>query len=391
MKSITALLSIAALLTAYPALIHAATLQLEYSTYLGGSGNDYGNRITLGPGGEAYVAGETVSSDFPNLNPYQASFGGGSWDIFVSKLSSSGSSLIYSTYLGGSGWDYGYGITLGTGGEAYITGYTGSADFPTLNPYQANFGGTNDAFVSSLSSSGSSLIYSTYFGGSDDDTGRGITLRTGGEAYVTGYTLSANFPTLNPYQASNSGSADVFVSSLSSSGSSLVSSTYLGGSGLDYGYGITLGTGGEAYVTGYTLSANFPTANPYQASRGGNQDVFISKLASSGSSLVSSTYLGGIGIDRGNGIELGTGGEAYVAGVTESADFPTLNPYQASLGGGTWDVFISKLASSGSSLVSSTYLGGSGSDYGWGFALGTGGEAYVTGVTGSADFPTLNP
>jgi hypothetical protein len=137
MKAITALLSIAALLTAYPALIHAATLQLEYSTYLGGSNTDQGNGITLGTGGEAYVAGGTYSSDFPTLNPYQAS-NSGSNDVFVSSLSSSGSSLIYSTYLGGSDTEYGYGITLGTGGEAYATGYTWSSNFPTLNPYQAS-------------------------------------------------------------------------------------------------------------------------------------------------------------------------------------------------------------------------------------------------------------
>jgi hypothetical protein len=148
------------------------------------------------------------------LNPYQASHGGGSVDVFVSKLSSSGSSLICSTYLGGGHYDYGQGITLGTSGEAYVTGYTYSSNFPTPNPYQASYGGNSDAFVSRLSSSGSSLIYSTYLGGDDYDIGQGIALGTGGEAYVSGYTESADFPTLNPYQASNSGDYDVFVSKL---------------------------------------------------------------------------------------------------------------------------------------------------------------------------------
>ncbi len=390
MKAVTFLLSIAVLFAVHPILLHAGTLELSYSTYLGGIGDDFGNGITLGTSGEAYVVGYTQSTNFPTLNPYQASKSGGSSDVFVSKLSSPGSSLIYSTYLGGSGMDEGYGITLGTGGEAYVAGYTQSSNFPTLNPYQASYGGGSyDVFVSTLSSSGSSLIYSTYLGGSADDCGTGIILGTSGEAYVDGYTASANFPTLNPCQASNSGWSDVFVSRLSSSGSSLIYSTYLGGSGTDYGRGITVGLGGEAYVAGNT-GADFPTLNPYQASNSGSDDVFVSRLSSSGSSLIYSTYLGGIDYDVGLGITLRTNGEAYVAGYTVSPDFPTLNPYQASNSGSN-DVFVSRLSSSGSSLIYSTYLGGSASDPGTGITVGTNGEAYVAGYTVSPDFPTLNP
>ncbi len=395
MKAVAVFISIAVLFVVHPALLHAGTLELSYSTYLGGSGSDrgYGYGIALGTGGEAYVAGLTDSSNFPVLNPYQASNNGGQ-DVFVSKLSSSGSLLIYSTYLGGSGgeWGLGIGFALGTGGEAYVAGDTSSSNFPVLNPYQASNNGSQDAFVSRLGSTGSSLIYSTYLGGSGDDYGYRIALGTGGEAYITGYTKSSNFPVLNPYQASNNGGQNAFVSKLSSSGSSLIYSTYLGGSGTDCGYGITFGTGGQAYVVGETDSSNFPVLNPYQASNNGGVDAFVSRLSSSGSSLIYSTYLGGSGLyDLAIGIALGTGGEAYITGYTKSSNFPTLNPYQASYCGGFYDAFVSRLGSTGSSLIYSTYLGGSDQDVGSGFALGTGGEAYVAGATYSSNFPVLNP
>ena len=376
----------------YPGMLRAQTLELDYSTYLGGSGSDYGREISVGTDGRAYVIGDTASLDFPTENPYQAG-SGGSWDAFVSALSSTGSALFYSTYLGGSGYDRGYGISLGTDRKAYVTGYTSSLDFPTENPYQAGSGGNRDIFVSALSSTGSALFYSTYQGGSGEDEGYGISLGTDGRAYVTGYTSSSDFPTENPYQAgSGGGSTDAFVSALSSTGSALYYSTYLGGAGDNYGYGISQGTDGRTYVTGDTNSTNFPTENPYQALPGSvSYSVFVSALSSSGSDLFYSTYLGGSGDDRGRGISLGTDGRAYVAGYTLSSDFPTENPYQAGYGGGLRDGFVSALSFSGSALSYSTYLGGSNEDIGQGISLGTDGRAYVTGRTLSSDFPTENP
>ncbi len=390
MKVVTVLLTVAALIAIQPALLNAGTLELSYSTYLGGSNNEYVYGITLGTGGEVYVTGITVSINFPTWNPYQAS-SNGSGDAFVSRFSSSGSSLIYSTYLGGSSGEGGQGIALGAGGEVYVAGSTGSVDFPTLNPYQASFNsGTSDVFVSKISTSGSSLIYSTYLGGSDNDQGYGIALRTGGEAYIVGEAISRDFPTSNPYQASHAGGTwDVFVSRLSTSGSSLIYSTYLGGSNVDDGLGITVGPGGEAYVVGGTGSSDFPTRNPYQASYGGIYNVFVSRLSTSGSSLIYSTYLGGSGGDAGHEITLGTGGEAYVVGNVDSWDFPTVNSYQASYGG-NYDAFVSRLSTSGSLLIYSTYFGGSSWDEGYGIDVDTGGEAHITGNTQSTDFPTLN-
>jgi len=323
------------------------------------------------------------------LNPYQT-YQGQTYnsDAFVTKLSNSGNSLIYSTYLGGGKSDYGYGIAVNGSGNAFVTGLTESSNFPTLNSYQTDQRDL-DAFVAQLASSGSSLIYSTYLGGEGDDEGNGIAVDGSGNAYVTGTTGSSDFPTSNPYQTYQ-GWQDAFVTKLSSSGDSLIYSTYLGGGNNDndIASGIAVDGSGNVYVTGWTFSSNFPTLNLYQTYQGGG-DTFVTKLSSSGNSLIYSTYLGGTNLDAGLCIAVGGSGNAYVTGYTESSNFPTLNPYQTDQGG--LDVFVAKLSSSGSSLIYSTYLGGGNVDYGQGIAVDGSGNAYVTGYTGSSNFPTLNP
>jgi len=364
---------------------------LIYSTYLGGSDWDGGHGIAVDSWGNAYVTGETESSDFPTQNPYQGSKPG-SDAVFVAKLSSSGNTLIYSTYLGAG---RGHSIAVNTFGNAYVTGET--THFPTLSPYQGSYGGgLSDAFVTKLSSSGSELIYSTYLGGSGSDIGYGITVDSSGDAHVTGVTKFSvteprDFPTQNPYQDNYSGNGDAFVTKLSSNGSTLIYSTYLGGSDWDGGHGITVDSSGNAYVTGWTRSSDFPTQNPYQGSKPGNDDAFVTKLSSSGSELIYSTYLGGSMDDYGCGIAVDSNGNAYVTGETESFfDFPTKNPYQGNIGGG-YDAFVTKLNSSGSTLIYSTYLGGSNYDSGRCIAVDSSGNAYVAGSTGSSNFPTENP
>ncbi|MCX6833057.1 MAG: SBBP repeat-containing protein, partial [candidate division Zixibacteria bacterium] len=359
---------------------------LIYSTYLGGGNEDEGKGIAVDGSGNAYVTGQTYSSDFPTLNPFQTHQAG--YDAFVTKLSSSGSSLIYSTYLGGEGdFEVGTGIAVDGSGNAYATGYTSSSNFPTLNPWQATFqGGWRDVFVTKLSGSGS-LIYSTYLGGEGEDYGYGIAVDDGENAYVTGSTPSSNFPTLNPYQTYQGGN-DAFVTKLSSTGDSLTYSTYLGGAGHEEGHGIAVDASGNAYVTGYTGSSNFPTLNPYQGTLQGSPDVFVTKLSSSGGSLIYSTYLGGAGWEGGQGIAVDGSGYAYVTGSAGSG-FPTLNPYQ--MYRDTADVFVTKLSSSGNTLIYSTYLGGGGEDWFSGIAVDGSGNAYVTGRTASSDFPTQNP
>ncbi len=364
---------------------------LIYSTYLGGGSDDWGEGIAVDDSGNAYVTGSTWSSDLPTLSPYQTDQGGG--DVFVVKLSSSGDSLIYSTYLGGESYDEGQGIAV-DGSGAYVTGSTQSSDFPTLNSYQTDQGGV-DAFVTKLSSSGNSLIYSTYLGGGSEDYGWDIAVDDSDNAYVTGRTSSSDFPTLNPYQTYQ-GSVDAFVVKLSNSGSSLMYSTFLGGSGPENEYdsdhhmgGIAVDGSGNAYVMGSTYSSNFSTLNPYQGYQG-NMDVFMTELSSTGNSLIYSTYLGGSGNDWGEDIAIDGSGNAYVTGVTWSPDFPTLNPYQSYLNG-YYDVFVTKLSNTGNSLIYSTYLGGGDGDAGWGIAIDGSGNAYVAGSTLSSDFPTLNP
>ena len=308
--------------------------------------------------------------------------------------------LSYSTYLGGSSYEGGSGIAIDSAGDAYVTGQTGSTDFPTVNPLQATYRGTNgNAFVAKLNAAGSALVYSTYLGGSLSDYGTGIAVDSSGNAYVTGTTTSPDFPTVNPFQATNHGAyGNVFVAKLNAAGSALVYSTYLGGGLGDFGLGIAVDPSGNAHVTGVTGSPDFPTANAIQATCGGGcsaVDAFVAELNADGSALVYSTFLGGTSADGGFGIAVDSSGNAYVTGYTESTDFPTANPLQATNHGvpnGQFDdfynAFVAKVNAGGSTLVYSTYLGGSIDDRGHGIAVDSSGNAYVIGTACSSDFPT---
>jgi hypothetical protein len=375
---------------------------LVYSTYLGGSGGDQGYGIAVDSSGDAYVTGYTASTDFPTVSPLQANLAG-EGNAFVAELNPSGSALVYSTYLGGSGSDSAMGIAVDSSGNAYLTGLTGSTDFPTTpSALQTTLGGTDitNAFVTKLNWSGAalSLVYSTYLGGNGGDGANGIAVDSSGNAYVTGYTASTNFPTAKPLQASlgGTGATNAFVAKLnwaaSTSTLSLVYSTYLGGSIFDDATGIAVGSSGSAYVTGWTQSTDFPTTRgAFQTTLGaaGITNAFVAKLNWSGSalSLVYSTYLGGSGGDGATGIAVDSSGNACVTGGAGSTDFPTANPLQASLAGDE-NAFAAELNPSGSALVYSTYLGGSGEDEGEAIAVDSSGNTYVAGSASSADFPT---
>src|SRR6266571_2575725 len=286
-------------------------------------------------------ARHAVSGRYVLTGPHQVSFLVAAYD--TSQPLVIDPTLVYSTYLGGSGTDFGLGIAVDAAGSAYVTGATSSTNFPTASPLQAANGGGFDAFVSKLNAAGSGLVSSTYLGGSGGDGGSGIAVDAAGSAYVTGDTDSPNFPTASPLQAANGGGNDVFVSKLDAAGSALLYSTYLGRSGGDGGSGIAVDAAGSAYVTGQTDSPNFPTANPLQAANGGGDDAFVSKLNSTGSALLYSTYLGGSGGDYGLSIVVDAAGSAYVAGLTDSPNFPTASPLQAANGGGG-DAFVAKIA-----------------------------------------------
>ena len=322
--------------------LNAAGNALVYSTYLGGNGIDQGFGIAVDAAGNAYVIGSTTSTNFPTKTPLQGSLAGGQ-NTFVTKLNAVGSALVYSTYLGGNGSDYGKGIAVDPAGNAYVAGATNSTNFPTMNPFQATFGGGYDAFVTKLDAAGTALVYSTYLGGSGNESGYSIAADAAGNAYVTGSVESTDFPTKNPFQAGMTGSINAFVTKLDAAGTALVYSTYLGGNGFDFGTSIAVNAAGNAYVTGWASSTNFPTASPFQATLGGVQNAFVTKFDAVGSAVMFSTYLGGNGDDSGNGIAVDTAGSVYVTGGITSTNFPTKNPFQASSHGGDGDAFVTKL------------------------------------------------
>ena len=421
---------------------------LAYSTYLGGSGrgfpfsNGYGDSargIAVDASGHAYVAGVTYSADFPltsgafqKVNNSHTSI---PFTAFVTKLNLAGSALYYSTYLGGSVYDVATAIAVDSGGHAYVTGYTGSSDFPvTIGAFQSVNNGEN-AFVTKLNLEGSALDYSTYLGGSCCTQSNAVTVDASGHAYVTGDTNSTDFPvTSGAFQKVNNGAgnetSNAFVTKLNFSGSDVKYSTYLGGSGLsnngtalqtgDSGNGIAVDVAGHAYVTGLTTSTDFPvTSGAFQkvnksaVNMGSN--AFVTKLNTTGSALDYSTYLGGTGEfaftldifdtayylgDVANGIAVDVSGHAYVTGFTGSTDFPvTSGAFQKVNNAAANDVsnaFVTKLNLEGSVLEYSTYLGGSGGDSfpvgdgANGIAVDASGHAYVTGSTISTDFPATS-
>ena len=376
---------------------------LSYATYIGGGGGDIGYAIAVDSSLDAYIAGVTNSSNFPAVgSPYQSSYRGNG-DCFVTKINTEGTQLLYSTYIGGSESDTATAIAV-SNGAAFITGNTDSADFPThaptgtttTNPFQLNYGGNTDAFVAQLDATGSSLVYSSYLGGSGADFGQGIAVDSSGNAYVTGATQSTNFPvTAGSLQQINKGSSDAFVAKVNFTGEALVYSTYLGGTQADVGQSIQVDSSGNAYVAGYTFSPDFPLQGPIQHTIGGGADAFVAKLNATGTALTYSTFLGGSGDDRAYGIALDSTLNAYITGSTISTNFPTTTgAFQPALKGSS-DAFVCKLNPAGSTLVYSTYLGGSGVDQANGIAVipsGTNaGVAFVTGFTESSDFPTHSP
>jgi hypothetical protein len=371
---------------------------VSYATYLGGTAEDDAYGIAIDSDGDAYVTGQTASTNFPTVLPEQHANGGGATDAFVTKISADGSSLIYSTYVGGSKADSGNAIAVDSSGDAFVAGGTGSSNFPgTSGFYQPTLKGSLNAFVFELNPAGTGLTYSTYLGGDDEDYASGIALYNG-NAYVVGSTESSDFPTKNPIQSSIAGASNGFVTELNSSGSALVYSTYLGGGSGDFAAAVAVDSSGNAYVTGGTENPGFPvTSNAFQKTcgsdgncNGGLYDAFVTVYNTTGSAYVYSTFLGGEGTDEGLGIAVDASGDAYVTGLTQSADFPSKVPLQSKLGG-TQDAFVTELKSGGTALVYSTFLGGGLSDAGTSIAVDGNKNAYITGQTGSTDFPTASP
>jgi len=423
-----------------------------WATYLGGRDRDNLKGVAVDTAGNVYVVGSALSDDYPVVNPIQTTQD--VYAVVVSKFNSTGDTLLYSTYIDGRNNDHGEGIAVDASGAAFVVGRTFSDDFPTVNAFQGTAGASSDAFVCKLSPDGSQLVYSTYLGGDDSDSGYGIALDSSGRVCVTGQTESSDFPRQSAFQNSHGGGRlDAFVTKLNAAGNGLVYSSYLGGRSDDAGWAVAMQPGGNAYVggetasddfrvsnayqanhgggsdgfvakinpngtmaystylgtsshdrvfgtavdgsgravvTGHTSSDSFPTVNPFQANRGGNRDAFVVRFNTAGSDLLFSSYLGGGSVDEGLAVTTASNGDIYVVGNTSSSDFPVQSPHQGAFGGGT-DAFVAMIDGSDLTLEYSSYLGGSGDDDGAGIAVDAAMNAHVCGSTESTNFPTLSP
>ena len=412
---------------------------LAFSTYLGGSNNEAARGVAVDAAGNVYVAGYTTTSNLPvSRTAAQSAYGGQTMnlmtgDAFVAKYSAAGA-LVYLTYLGGSADDVASSIAVDAAGDAYVTGYTNSRDFPvTSSAPQTQYagGGGNvvvplgDAFVVKLNPDGSKILYATYFGGAADEIGTGIALDSTGAAYITGATQSFNLPvTAGVVQGRFRGAGgqpdtdircapfyiagDGFIAKLNPAGTQWVWVTYLGGLLDDTPMAIAVDKAGNVFIAGCTISTDFPTTvGAYQRQFRGSDndnnpffhlgDGFVAKLSPDATTLIYSTYLGDAGDDSITALAVDAAGAAYVTGTTSSSRYPvTAGAYRTKYGGPSdapaaeralGDAYLTKLDPTGSSIVFATYLGGSDDDGGFGVALGPDGSIWVAGQSASADFP----
>ena len=399
---------------AFVAKIDPSGSNLLYSTYLSGSADEEATGLAVDKSGNVYVAGNTHSTDFPTRNALQSTCAthtsaGTCSSAFLTKISPTGDSLLFSTYLGGSGGESARGLVVDAKGSAYLAGVTSSPDFPvTSGAAQAKCGGVcqQNAFIVKFSPSGDKLVYATYIGGSATDDAADLAVDSSGNAYLAGHTTSPDFPLATPYQkscttdvtsAAKACVATAFVTKLKADGSAFAYSTYLGGSLGSQASAIAVDSLGSAYVTGSTQSSDFPVVKPFQkscgldaASKTCSVDAFLTKFTPTGKALVYSTYLGGAGRDEASGVAVDAAGNVHIVGRTESADFPTMKPVQSRLKG-TSDAFAARLNPAGNALTFSTYHGGGATESANGIALDAKGNIYLAGETTSADFPTQHP
>jgi len=365
-----------------------------YSTYIGGSLDDYGYGIAIDAEGNVFVTGTTASANYPTTAGVMQAVKSGGTDVFVTKLNATGSALLYSTFLGGTSNDEGFGIAVDSTGHASVTGVTASSNYMVSGAMQSTLAGPTDAFVTKLDTTAGAAIFSTYLGGSGTDIGFGIAVDAATDSVIiTGLTDSTNFPTTQgAFRTIAAGNGDAFVVKLNNSGSALSYATLLGGNGIDAGLGIAVDANGNAYVNGLTDSLNFPTtvSSMQPINAGGESDAFITKLNATGTAILYSTYLGGNGGDTSAGIALGFGGKAVLSGTTTSTNFPvTGDAIQALLSGGR-DAFVSRLNQDGSGPVYSSFIGGGQSEEAFGVAVDAGANTYVTGTTSSSNFPATS-
>lgn len=401
-------------------IISYSTYLAATGTYLDGNTTEYAKAIAVDNLGNAYVTGVTQSTNFPMENPIQGTHNGGYDDVFITKIDPSGSEIIYSTYLGGSGRDIGIDIAVDDLGNMYITGHTTSQDFPLVNPIKSTLNNYDrDAFITKLDASGGNIVYSTYLGGSLGDRASGIALDNAGNAYISGWAISADFPIVNPLPGSGIPSRDSngFITKINADGSAFIFSTYLssGNRRETHAKDIAVDSSGNVYITG-TTQGGMPVVNAIQDTcnwcgklyYGGGRDVFVTKLDSTGTNVLFSTYLGGDSADTGYAIAVDNSENIYITGDTHSPyvlwdsgaqdkPFPSTGPIppmtvscndKAANG---YSAFAAKIDSS-YNLVYSTCLEIEAKSTGRGIVADSAGNAYITGETRtSVDFPIVDP
>ncbi|HJX26300.1 MAG TPA: SBBP repeat-containing protein [Thermoanaerobaculia bacterium] len=375
-----------------------------FSTFLGGSSGEWAEDVVVA-GGTLYVTGFTGSADFPLVDPLPASQRRGGSDAFVTRMSLDGTSILWSTTLGGTLGEHPFAIDVRADGSVYLAGTTSSSDFPTVNPAQSSFaGGLTDGFAAKINPVGPTLVWSTYFGGSAFERIEDLAVDSTGKAYVVGRAESADLPTRMARQPDRRGPEDGFLAGFGSQGELLVS-TYLGGLGSDAANGVAVDGAGFLYVGGSTSSTDLPTTpGVFQRKKAGPGNAFVARLGPLAGSVVWWTYLGGSASDSVTDLEIDSTGHVYVAGVAQSTDFPLRHPVDSECAPawGTFcggEAFMAKLSPGGGGLLFSTYLGGSTNptgdgqtplEIGEGIAVGLGGEVAIAGETFSTDFPTVN-
>jgi len=317
-----------------------------------------------------------------------ATSGGGLPDAFAMKLDPTGSQIVYSTYLGGTGSDTGYGIAVDAAGRAYVTGQTDSYDFPVAGALQPHAGGRRDAFVSVLDPTGAHLVWSTFLGGSDDDSASAVALDPAGNVHLAGWTESPDFPLHQPSQPQLGGNQDAFVAKLKADGSALIFSTYLGGSDVDFADAVAADAAGNTYAAGVTYSKDLPTANAVQPALAGTINALVGAWNGQTGALQYATYLGGSGSDSAASIAADANGHAYIAGTTSSPDFPSKYAFQYSFLAActpesgrcfNQDAFLAKIAPQGTGPAIA--LAGVSSAAGYGTAIAPG---EIVSIYGSA-------
>ncbi|MHA1736467.1 MAG: SBBP repeat-containing protein, partial [Candidatus Thorarchaeota archaeon] len=361
------------------------TGELVFSTYLGGTYNEYAGGIAVDSSGNIYVSGTASGSDYPVVNAYQSTRQG-YHEVVVTKLSSDGSTLLYSTYLGGTGEDYTGEIAVDSSGRLYVTGYTESSDFDLANALDSTHNGTRDAFVTVFNSTGNGLVFSTYLGGAGDEYGRDIALDGSNNIYVVGRTTSNDFPLVNAFDSTRTYD-EAFITKILSDFSGYSYSSFYGGGSTDDCRGVIVDSSGAAYLAGYTKSNDIPLVNALDSTLSGDEDGFVAKVSATGT-LLYSTYIGGSSNDQLSDIGIDSDANMYVVGYSASSDYPLKDSIRHDMD--LAEIIVTKLASDGQSIAFSTFLGGGSIDYGYDIYVTPEGNMTVLGLSESSDFPTRN-